>query len=682
MHAGPGAESTGAAVVPTSFEVIDGVQFHNTEVQGMRGAMTALSGTAAVVCYEDNASRGRCSFLRVDSDALQVNGDSIPINAGGAASPIAVTRMSDTSAAVCYRDEDGKGECRFLTVPGHTYGLSLQAVSTTMELGPPIGSGSSGRYTSLARLSDTTAAWCYTEVDDDDAACKELRLVDGSNEWEAASELVRFSDYGNTGGKTLHLAVAGLTASTAAVCYSVKPVATDESSECTVVSFSETTSGPAVPLATAETHYLSMAPLSSTAAALCYADGSNGFKATCHTLTTATEGGDEPAIGAPMVHSEGEGTYTSLTVLSDSTAMLCYRDMHNGGQGQCLPLNGHGDGTLQPGCPAKVGSNPEHLSSAALSRTRSIVCFNDDLHKVGKCRLLSGITLTECPAPEFVSTLAPAPGSPPPSHPPPPPLAPDVVIANDPMFVVNGVHRHFWLPTGKLTPLLSWATSRGTSLMRQPKNGSRLVLSGETFGHGPTQWFGTYVLTSDDREVLRLSIDEARSIADEAGTPSSPKLRTLRLWLDGKLVTDQNTLSASSLVRGLTVRATALPGPHVGATPAEVAEIVAPGLHLAITSSSAKKYSREAAQVRWAHLNLHIKGALPADAEGTVAELAELRPLSAQTMGYLAVPKLVAQHRVHKRTRAKRAQLDKVEASALLARAPDEITSAGGAPAI
>ena len=96
------------------------------------------------------------------------------------------------------------------------------------------------------------------------------------------------------------------------------------------------------------------------------------------------------------------------------------------------------------------------------------------------------------------------PPEPPPSHPPflppspppsPLPSAP-ISISHDPMFVVNGVHRHFWLPTSKLTPLMSWPT--------EGKKGPTLTLSGETFGHGPTQWFGSYAISADGKEALRM----------------------------------------------------------------------------------------------------------------------------------------------------------------------------------
>ena len=48
--------------------------------------------------------------------------DTIVLNDGGLTAPLAVTRMSDTSAAVCYRNEHDEGVCKLLSVMGDTSG--------------------------------------------------------------------------------------------------------------------------------------------------------------------------------------------------------------------------------------------------------------------------------------------------------------------------------------------------------------------------------------------------------------------------------------------------------------------------------------------------------------------------------------------------------------------------------
>merc|ERR1712216_177652 len=102
----------------------------------------------------------------------------------------------------------------------------------------------------------------------------------------------------------------------------------------------------------------------------------------------------------------------------------------------------------------------------------------------------------------------------------------------------------------------------------------------------------------------------------------------------------------------------------VGSLHAEVAEIIAPGLTLAISSAGAKKYGKETAQVRWAHLNMKMKSSLPSGVKGFVAELAGLQSLTQETKSYLTVPKIVADLRM-RRKRALKGEMKKQEASAL-----------------
>ena len=87
---------------------------------------------------------------------------------------------------------------------------------------------------------------------------------------------------------------------------------------------------------------------------------------------------------------------------------------------------------------------------------------------------------------------------------------------------------------------------------------------------------------------------------------------------------------------------------------------------LAISSAGAKKYGKETAQVRWAHLNMKMKSSLPSGVKGFVAELAGLQSLTQETKSYLTVPKIVADLRM-RRKRALKGEMKKQEASALQA---------------
>jgi hypothetical protein len=219
-----------------------------------------------------------------------------------------------------------------------------------------------------------------------------------------------------------------------------------------------------------------------------------------------------------------------------------------------------------------------------------------------------------------------------------------VSINHDPMFVVNGVHRHFWLPTGKLTKLIQWDASPEQA---RPE-GSSFALSGETFGHGSTQWFGTYIVTYNQKEVLKVSISiaptgEASDKQKRSWRLNDKQLRTMTVEVDGKPIPSTGKVYKSS--SGVSALVTSLPMRLIGDAHAENVEIRAPGMALTISSARAKKYSKETAQVRWSHLNMKVMSTLPRSSTGLLAELAGMQPMSEHSKSFLTVPEAVASHR-------------------------------------
>jgi hypothetical protein len=223
---------------------------------------------------------------------------------------------------------------------------------------------------------------------------------------------------------------------------------------------------------------------------------------------------------------------------------------------------------------------------------------------------------------------------------------------NDAQFVVNGKHKFFWLPTGHSTRLLEWE-SRDGGLRRARHRPRHLVLSGETFGKGSSQWFGTYTLLAEGKEAVTVSIADGAHVhgKDADATNHVHPLRTVRVWVDGVPMKGTDEAMKSKLAPGVTATASAAKRRLIGSAFAERVEITAPGMQLVIESSKAKKYDGEAAKVRWAHLDMNVHGPLPRDAKGLVAELAGLRPLSQQSKSYLSVPRSVYRER-HSRTQS------------------------------
>ena len=202
-----------------------------------------------------------------------------------------------------------------------------------------------------------------------------------------------------------------------------------------------------------------------------------------------------------------------------------------------------------------------------------------------------------------------------------------------PKFVVSGRNRHFWVPTGKPTPLLEWTAHEG---------GRTFVLTGETFGQGASEWFRRYALLGNGTEVLHVGIADAPVPGDDSdlATPKHP-LRTLGVWVDGAAMHTTGEALKSQLARGVSALATSRKWGMIGSAHAEEVEVHAPGMHLTIGSLGAKVYDSENERVRWAHLDIQIHGSLPTNSSGFVAELAGLQPLSDASKRLLAVPKEV-----------------------------------------
>ena len=213
----------------------------------------------------------------------------------------------------------------------------------------------------------------------------------------------------------------------------------------------------------------------------------------------------------------------------------------------------------------------------------------------------------------------------------------DLRISQDPMFVINGEHRHFWLPTGEMTPLLAWQN-----------HGVKFVLKGETFGEprGQTQWFGNFSVFADHHEVIRVNIRTGKvKLGKDHKQLADQTLNTVEILVDGKPVTGFGKATSERCV-DCSITASKLPVRLIGHAQAESVDINVPGLSVTVSSAKAGKYGSNAArQVRWAHLNMKMRSTLPSDPEGLVAELAGYNPLSKKSKEFLRVPEAVKEHR-------------------------------------
>ena len=204
-----------------------------------------------------------------------------------------------------------------------------------------------------------------------------------------------------------------------------------------------------------------------------------------------------------------------------------------------------------------------------------------------------------------------------------------ISVHGDPMFKSGDRYTKLVMPEGKLQPLVAWNTS----------DGARCVLHGATVSAGDddeaetdAQWFTHFRVVVNDTIVM----DVSRVVPDiERGQLASK----MRVALDQEEIpaalpgvdTPEQHNSANRVV-GLKLGT--MGKRYIGMHRAERLVLNVGGVPMEITSAAARKFKSKHLQVKFAHFNLHIEK-LPAGAQGLIAELKGMQPLSNRSRTYL-----------------------------------------------
>lgn len=122
----------------------------------------------------------------------------------------------------------------------------------------------------------------------------------------------------------------------------------------------------------ANSTYIDIARLSDTKAILCYSDGGNSNRGTAVVLDSSS---GIIAPGTPVVFETGITTYISVDALSETQAIVCYRDQSNSYRGTAVVLDISGT-TVAPAVPVVFHtSSTFDFSVAALNATTAIVGY-------------------------------------------------------------------------------------------------------------------------------------------------------------------------------------------------------------------------------------------------------------------------------------------------------------------
>jgi hypothetical protein len=233
---------------------------------------------------------------------------------------------------------------------------------------------------------------------------------------------------------------------------------------------------------------------------------------------------------------------------------------------------------------------------------------------------------------------------------PEPPISPArVTVHGDPMFKKNGVGLQFSIPLGRPTELLSWPG----------KAGEKLRLYGTTFERQETghQWFNSFAMTVDDKEVFNVSTGKV-----ERGT--------LKLLADGNVIVPSDVTSLSSAVHpGTTLELATMMGKKfkIGHKVAQTLKVLTGDTTFSVYSSKAAKFAYKGNQFKFRHLNVRLDSGLPTGATGTFAEMAGSVPMRPETRALLHKPKLfdklVREERQQERLQADRPKASRARAS-------------------
>jgi hypothetical protein len=276
-------------------------------------SVTPMSDTKAIVVYQDygNSYYGTAVPLTLNPDGTITTGSKVVFNAA-TTQYISVTALSDTKAIVVYQDYGNSSY-------GTAVPLTLNPDGTITTGSEVVFNAATTNSTSVTALSDTQA-------------------------------IVVYRDYGNSSYGT-------------AVPLTLNPDGT-------------ITAGSEVVFNAAATNFTSVTPMSDTKAIVVYRDNGNSDYGTAVPLTLNPDG--TITAGSEEVFNAATTNYTSVTALSDTKAIVVYRDYGNSSYGTAVPLTLNPDGTITAGSEVVFNAAATYYTSVtALSDTKAIVVYRD-----------------------------------------------------------------------------------------------------------------------------------------------------------------------------------------------------------------------------------------------------------------------------------------------------------------
>jgi len=327
---------------------------------GILGIVAA--GVTAAFSLEDNATTDgawKRTFEYIPpSGGLSIIGDGVVFESASTLY-ISVTTLSSSQALVCYRDDgnNNRGTACILDIVGSTI---TPAIPVVFESGNTTG-------ISVTTISSTQAIVCYRDAGNSSLGTACILDISGSTITPATPVVFNSAT-------SESISVTTLSSTQAIVCY--QDGGNSSYGTACILDISGSTITPATPVVfnSASTSSTSVTTLNGTQALVCYRDtGNNQFGTACildisgSTITPTT----------PVVFESAATSITSVTTLSSSQAIVCYRDGGNSNFGTACILDISGS-TITPGTPVVFNfAASTQISVTTLSSSRVLVCYQD-----------------------------------------------------------------------------------------------------------------------------------------------------------------------------------------------------------------------------------------------------------------------------------------------------------------
>jgi hypothetical protein len=144
----------------------------------------------------------------------------------------------------------------------------------------------------------------------------------------------------------------------------------------------------------AASNYFSVSVINETSAIVCYRDHGNSYYGTACLLDWS---GGSIVADTPVVFNSADSYYIFVSVINETSAIVCYRDSGNNRYGTSCLVD-WSTGTIIPDTPVVFESaDSQYISAAVINETSAIVCYKDGGNSYGTACLLDWSTGTIIP---------------------------------------------------------------------------------------------------------------------------------------------------------------------------------------------------------------------------------------------------------------------------------------------